>query len=117
MAGELDDPLLMQSVGGKKPSYEGAGHNGGKFGTSKDDESTMGLGGGLEEDSQTVRDVSDGKRKMGGMTGIDDSELTNNIVGLGPKKDIQKPSEKEKKKDKKSKKDKKKKERKKDDSD
>lgn len=87
---------------------------------SREDDSSMGLGGvggGFDEESQTVRDVSDGRKKAGGMTGIEDSELTNNIVGLGPKKDVPKPSNQEKKKDKKSKKDKKKKDKKRDDSD
>jgi hypothetical protein len=45
MNGELDDPLLMQSVGPKKESYEGAGHNGGKMSFNDGEESTIGLGG------------------------------------------------------------------------
>ena len=127
MAGELDDPLLMQSVGrGHAESYKGAGHNGGKsmgFGKEVDD-STMGIGGmGEDEESHSIRNIDIvAKKKSGGfMTGIEDSELTNNVVGHGAplekKKDFAKStgislSTKEKKKDKKSKDKKKKKDKK-----
>ena len=87
MAGELDDPLLMQSVHGGKhvESYKGAGHNGGKILYNRDgDDSTMGLGGmGEDEESQSIRNLDSTKKKSMAMTGIEDSELTNNIVGLG----------------------------------
>lgn len=87
MAGELDDPLLMQSVHGGKhvESYKGAGHNGGKISYNRDgDDSTMGLGGmGEDEESQSIRNLDSTKKKSMAMTGIEDSELTNNIVGLG----------------------------------
>ena len=56
MAGELDDPLLMASVGSKNvEAYKGAGHNGGRnlgFPSRDGDESTLGLGGmGEDEES------------------------------------------------------------------
>ena len=54
MTGELDDPLLMSSVGPKNiEAYAGAGHNGGHLGFNKDlDDSTIGLGGmGEDEES------------------------------------------------------------------
>jgi hypothetical protein len=81
MAGELDDPLLMASVGSKNvESYKGAGHNGGRnlgFPSRDGDESTLGLGGmGEDEESQSIRNMDSAKKKSMIMTGIDDSELT-----------------------------------------
>ena len=113
--GELDDPLLASTVGPK--NMEGSGHM--DFGRIGDD-STIGLGGmGEDEESQSVRNY-DAKRPA--MQGIEDSELTNNIVGLGldskgkekkkgdKSKDEKKKKDKDKKKkDKKDKKEKKKK--------
>lgn len=131
MAGELDDPLLMQTVGGSKHvgSYGGAGHNGGKnlgFSSSKDgDYSTLGLGGmGEDDESQTIRNIDSSKKKDIGMTGIEDSELTHNIVGIGSNEKKKEPVRatkelimKKDKKDKKNKDKKKKKDKKKDGSD
>ena len=125
MAGELDDPLLMASIGSKNvTSYSGAGHNGGKslgFSGRDGDDSTLGLGGmGEDEESQSIRNVDSAKKKQMLMTGIDDSELTHNIVGLGDKKKELKLSSGNskdalaKKKDKKNKDKKKKKDKKKD---
>ena len=121
MAGELDDPLLMQSVGSKPvESYKGAGHNGGRLGFNRDgDDSTMGIGGmGEDDESQSIRNIDPSKKKPMGMTGIEDSELTNNVVGhggverkrgdapkptlsLGLKKKDKRSKDKKKKKDKK----------------
>jgi hypothetical protein len=130
MAGELDDPLLMQSVGKKHvDAYHGAGHNGGKslgFNSRDVDDSTLGLGGmGEDDESQSIRNIDSGKKKEFGMTGIEDSELTHNIVGIGsnekkakdPSKSLKISEPKKDKKDKKNKDKKKKKDKKKDGSD
>jgi hypothetical protein len=62
MAGELDDPLLMHSVGvgaaRNVEAYKGAGHNGGRLGFNRDgDDSTVGLGMGEDEESQSIRNI------------------------------------------------------------
>ena len=77
MAGELDDPLLMSSVGGAKESYAGAGHNGG-FGMNPED-SSIGIGNMAgEESSMSLKHIGGGNGH-----GFEDSELTtNNIVGI-----------------------------------
>ena len=123
MAGELDDPLLMNSLpGGRVESYAGAGHGGGKtFGMNPED-SSIGIGNMAgEESSLSIKNLGGGNG-----FGFDDSELTtNNIVGIGEKNDkkvslqtsVTATNEK-KKKDKKNKdKKKKKKKEKSDDSD
>lgn len=87
MAGELDDPLLMSSVGGgggggKSESMVGAG-----LGINPED-SSIGLHNmGKEDSSMSLGKMghSGGRGMQGaaGGLGIDDSELTNNIVGVG----------------------------------
>jgi hypothetical protein len=98
MTGELDDPLIMSTVGPSK-------HDGGGGMSMNPEESSIGLnmGGGGETE------MSIGK--AGGGLGIDDSELSNNIVGVSTtvptsKKPAYKPKDSDKKKDKKSKKNK-----------
>lgn len=93
MTGELDDPLIMSTVG---PS----------MGNNNPEESSIGLnmGGGGETE------MSIGK--AGGSLGIDDSELSNNIVGVSAtvptqKKLVAKFKQKDKKKKNKDKSDKK----------
>lgn len=93
MTGELDDPLVMSTVGGGRSGMDTT-HN---LGMNPEESSIgMHMGGGDE----TAMSIG----KAGGM-GIDDSELSNNIVGISatvPKNKNTKPAGiKKNKKDKK----------------
>ena len=69
MTGELDDPLLLNGIGGKE--YGGAGHNGG-FGMNPED-SSMGINNmGGDESSMSIKNMG-----HGGGHGFEDSELKN----------------------------------------
>jgi len=72
MTGELDDPLIMNTVG---PSNSGI----------NPEESSIGLN--MRGGDETAMSIG----KHGGTMGIDDSELSNNIVGISatiPKKTL-----------------------------
>lgn len=94
MTGELDDPLIMSTVGPSKSTYMDQTAMG-----NNPEESSIGLnmGGGGETE------MSIGK--AGGSLGIDDSELSNNIVGVSATVPTQKKPivNKQKQKDKKKK--------------
>ncbi|CDW89903.1 UNKNOWN [Stylonychia lemnae] len=81
MTGELDDPLLMNSVaGGRVDAYTGAGHQGGhNYGMNPED-SSIGINNMAgEESSLSIKNLGNNNNGMG----FDDSELTtNNIVGI-----------------------------------
>jgi len=96
MQGELDDPLLMSSVPGGTSLGDGT-----RLGI-QDGESSLGLGGGVGEDSA----ISITKLGKDGGLGIEDSELSNTIVGVNSSKKSKTKSMdvKSKKKDKKKKK-------------
>ena len=107
MTGELDDPLLLSSVphgGSMMPNKDGR-----SMGVNQEESSLgMNLTGALgNEDSN----LSLGKMNPSGNLNIDDSELSNNIIGVKmDRKD--KPSMKDKSSKKSGKKDKKDKKRK-----
>eukprot|EP00347_Sterkiella_histriomuscorum_P016130 403354375 len=105
MTGELDDPLLLNSVaGGRVEAYTGAGHHGGRSYGMNPEDSSIGINNMAgEESSLSIKNIG----AHGGHNGMgfDDSELTtNNIVGIGGKPHSGKISSANKDKSKKDKK-------------
>lgn len=127
MIGRLEDPLMTQdnAGAGTRTNLQLEGQLPPKaigFGNKRpfDDESTLGLGGiaGIEDDSQSVRaggfdndgdllkKAAQGPNFLKTGVGIQESELTKNIVGVDPgplgakKPKIKKDKKKKKKKDK-----------------
>ena len=88
MAGELDDPLLLSSVPGGTTLISNTERTKSNFhlGGNKDDDSSMGMNmtGALgNEDSA----MSIGKLGQASGMGVDDSELSNNAIGVSSKKE------------------------------
>lgn len=96
MNGELDDPLLLNSV-----PY---GDRISKMGVTANEDSSMGMNM-RDRDDESMMSI--GKIGQNGGLGVDDSELSNGIVGITPKKvpkaKSEKPDKKNKAKDKKKK--------------
>ena len=98
MAGELDDPLLLSSVPGGTSLLNNTPANersrSAAFGLGKaDDDSSIGMNmtGALGNDDSNM---SIGKLGHAGGIGVDDSELSNNAIGVSSRKEKSAPAKK-----------------------
>ena len=116
MAGELDDPLLLSSVPGGTTLIQGTERSKSNFGQGKDDDSSLGMNmtGAIGNDESAM---SIGKLGHASGMGVDDSELSNNAIGVSSKKEKSSGNASKSKKKIKSSKKSKRKSRKADDSD